>query len=139
MLCTAGSSSVACAARTELAVARQSLQPWGWPRRTSVQSETEDTEVTGMVCDPLCSLRLLGYVQALPPPWQRCRRCVTVSPPSGTKGVLLRLSPGRKQVSFPLSCSSLSPYHATCSWEGHALGEDGLTLHLSVIKFTSVL
>lgn len=46
------------AARTELAVARQSLQPWGRLGQTLMQVWAEEKEITGMVCDPLFSLRL---------------------------------------------------------------------------------
>lgn len=46
------------AARTELTVARQSLQPWGRLGQTLMQAWAEEMEITGMVCDPLFSLGL---------------------------------------------------------------------------------
>ena len=100
MHCTAGSSSVACATGAELAVARRSLQTWGQLGQPLVQGWAEGMELTGMVCDPLCSLGLLGCVQALPPPMAKVPAlCHSVPPP----GVLPQLTPGRKRVPFPAS------------------------------------
>lgn len=101
MHCTAGSSSVACPAGAELAVAWRYLQPWGWLGQPLVQGQAEEMELTGMVCDPLCSLGLLGCVQALPPPVVEVPALHHSAPPPEQRAVLPQLTPGRKLFPFP--------------------------------------
>lgn len=88
------------AARSELVEARQSLQPWGQLGQPLMQVQAEEMEIIWLLCDPLCSLGLLGGVQALTPPMVQVPALCHSVPHPEQRGVLPQLTPGRKRVPF---------------------------------------
>lgn len=77
---------------TEQAVARWSLQPCGQLGQPLMHHWAEEVELTGMACDPLCFLGLLGCVQALLPPMVEVPALCHCVPPPEQRGVLPQLT-----------------------------------------------